>query len=56
MRLRILLDQLVLLDITVFEPIESESEPDAVHDLSTTHEIGFSAAPGWREPVEEAVD
>lgn len=55
MRLRLTLDRLTLLDITLLEPDDAEpTEPDAVHDLSTSHEVGFSAAPGWREPTEDS--
>lgn len=52
MRLRVTLDSLVILDVTLFEP-EREDEPGAVHDLSTDHPIGFALPPGWHEPRED---
>lgn len=48
MRLRVTLDALVILDVTLFEP-EQADEPGAVHDLTGDNQIGFSAPIGWSD-------
>lgn len=55
MRLRFTLGDIVLIDIALLE-VDTDDEPEAVHDLSTAHDIGFTAPPGWLEPVEPATD
>lgn len=51
MRLRLTLDRIVLLDISLLEP--EDAEPDTVHDLTGDNTIGFTSPLGWtpdREP------